>query len=208
MKNKSIDINQRIPLDALNTALIGHLSEEYDENYILQQLSLDFKGENRLKKSLRIINKIILKNPLGSILLENKEEILNACKRRDDRNLILIALLNASFPFSFDVMRIFGKYLSVQDIVNTESINKAVANIYGGNRATEIGIYSVIPMFIEACFIKRPKIGLYQINENFNLSTSIGNILFKESLKVNAEYNTFFYNEISDPYLIFINNNN
>jgi len=206
MKSKSVDINQRIPLDALHIALQTYLSGEYDEQYILEQLHLDFTGENRIKKSLRIINKIILKNPLVPYVHQHKEEILNVLKRKDDRNLILIALLNASFPFSFDVLRTFGKYLAVQDIVNTETISKSISNIYGGNRATEIGLYSVIPMFIEANILNRPKQGLYELNKKFHCSSSMSVELYKESLKFNANLNSFMWDEYSEPYLIFLKN--
>lgn len=206
MKSKSVDINQRIPLDALHIALQTYLSGEYDEQYILEQLHLDFTGENRIKKSLRIINKIILKNPLLPHLDQHKEEILNVLKRKDDRNLILIALLNASFPFSFDVLRTFGKYLAVQDMVNTETISKSISNVYGGNRATEIGLYSVIPMFIEANILHRPKQGLYELNKQFHFTSLLSIDLYKESLKFNAELNSFIWDEYSEPYLIFLKN--
>ncbi|MDH1603516.1 hypothetical protein [Empedobacter sp. GD03739] len=206
MKSKSIDINQRIPLDALHVALQSYLGGEYDEQYILEQLHLDFTGENRIKKSLRIINKIILKNPLVPYVDQHKEEILNVLKRKDDRNLILIALLNASFPFSFDVLRTFGKYLAVQDLVNTETISKSISNVYGGNRATEIGLYSVIPMFIEANILHRPKQGLYEVNKQFHCTSSLSIDLYKESLKFNAELNSFIWDEYSEPYLIFSKN--
>ncbi|WP_353102774.1 hypothetical protein [Myroides odoratus] len=198
MKSKSIDINQRIPLDALHIALQSYLEGEYDEQYILEQLHLDFTGENRIKKSLRIINKIILKNPLIHFIDIHKEEIINGLKRKDDRNIILIALLNASFPFSFNVMRTFGKYLAVQDIVNTESISKSVSNIYGGNRATEIGLYSVIPMYIEAGILERPKIGLYTLNKKLSSASDISNIIFTESFNININHENF-----NDPYFVF-----
>ena len=59
MNNKSIDINQRIPLDTLYAALESYLNGSYSNDYILEQLRLEFEGENRLKKALRIVNKII-----------------------------------------------------------------------------------------------------------------------------------------------------
>ena len=36
MKSKSVDINQRIPLEILAVALHGHLTGNYDENYIFK----------------------------------------------------------------------------------------------------------------------------------------------------------------------------
>lgn len=198
MKSKSIDINQRIPLDTLYIALQSYLSDEYDEQYILEQLRLDFKGENRIRKSLQTINKIILKNPLIHFIENHKDEIINAAKRKDDRNMILIALLNASSHFSFDVLRLFGKYLAVQDIVNTETISKSISNVYGGNRATEIGLYSVIPMFIEANLLQRPKQGLYELNKQFNTFSTISDEIFIESFNCNINTSNQY-----DPYFVF-----
>jgi len=50
MVNKSIDINQRIPLHTLYAALESFLNGSYSNEYILEQLRLEFNGENRLKK--------------------------------------------------------------------------------------------------------------------------------------------------------------
>ena len=61
MTVKSIDINQRIPLSILETALFTLLNNEYSEEYILELLHTEFTGENRIKKALRIVNKIVLK---------------------------------------------------------------------------------------------------------------------------------------------------
>ena len=99
MNNKSIDINQRIPIDTLYVALQSYLNGSYSNEYVLEQLRLEFEGENRLKKALRIVNKIILKNPLNDLILENKSEIENAIKIKTDRDVIIIALLNSAFPF-------------------------------------------------------------------------------------------------------------
>jgi hypothetical protein len=104
MSNKSIDINQRIPIDTLYVALQSYLNVSYSNEYVLEQLRLEFEGENRLKKALRIVNKIILKNPLNELILEYKSEIENAIKIKADRDVIIIALLNSAFPFSFEVV--------------------------------------------------------------------------------------------------------
>ncbi len=81
MNHKSIDINQRIPLDTLYAALDSFLNGTYSDDYIMEQLTLEFKGENRLKKSLRIVNKVILRNPLRAFLEENKDSIKQAIKK-------------------------------------------------------------------------------------------------------------------------------
>lgn len=204
MTNKSIDINQRIPLDTLHAALESYLKNNYATDYIVEQLQLDFEGDNRIKKAIRIINKIILKSPLSDIITNNKEEILSAIKRKTDRDIICIALLNAAFPFSFDVLKTFGKYFSVQDIINTETVKKPISNIYGGNRATENGMYSVIPMFIEANFFERPKSGLYQFNDKLKTSFTISKLLYLESYKINNKIDEIQDYQLLDPYFLFI----
>lgn len=205
MNNKSIDINQRIPLDTLYAALESYLNGSYSNDYILEQLRLDFQGENRLKKALRIVNKIIQRNPLNEFIIENKTEIINAIKKKTDRDVIIIALLNSAFPFSFEVLKTFGKFFTVQEIINTETIKKPISNIYGGNRATENGIYSVVPMFIEAGFFTRPKAGVYEKSEVINVLSKITKEIYLLSFKINT--NIVVLNEYQkiDPYFVFIN---
>jgi hypothetical protein len=205
MKHKSIDINQRIPLDTLYSALESYLNDSYSESYILEQLRLEFKGENRLKKSMRIVNKIILKNPITYFIDENKDQIKQAIKKKNDRNLVLISLLNSSFIFSFETLQILGKFFSVQDLVNSETIKKILSSKYGGNRATENALYSVIPMFIEAGLIIRPLQGVYQLNIDFRASNTISKKIFIESFKTNNISSEIQEYQLRDPYFIYLN---
>lgn len=205
MKNKSIGINQRIPLDALHASLDAYLDDIYSYDYVLEQLQLEFKGENRLRKAVRIINKIISKNPEIDFINQNREEIKNALQKQNDRNIILISLLNISYPFSFSVLNAFGRYFKVQNIVNTEIIKKNVSSVYGGNRATENGIYSVIPMLLEARFFERVKKGLYEFDTSIVTSYDITEQLFYKSFKVNS-LQDLETNKFSEPYFIFIKN--
>lgn len=204
MNNKSIDINQRIPLDALSAALESFLNDSYSNNYVLEQLRLHFEGENRLKKALRIVNKIVPRSPLRELLLSNREEIKNIIKKKADRDVILIALLNSAFPFSFEVLRTFGKFFAVQDMVNTQTITKPISNIYGGNRATVNAIYSVVPMFLEAGLFTRPKQGIYQYTEQLKLSSSLAIMIYQESFKLNNVYNSLNEFQMRDPYFFFV----
>lgn len=206
MKHKPIDINQRIPLDTLFVALESFLDNNYNEDYILQQLRLEFKGENRLKKSLRIVNKIICKSSLSDFLQNHKLEVKQAMKKKNDRNLILIALLNSAFSFSFDALLFLGKYLSVQEIVNRGIILKSLSNIYGGNRATEVALDSVIPMFIEAGVITRPKLGLYERNLDLVYTSSLVKSIFQESYKSVNSVSEIQEYQLRDPYFFFISN--
>ena len=204
MKNKKIDINQRIPLDTLVVALGSYLNGSYSSEYILQQLMLEFEGENRLKKALYIVNKTVINNPLSEYLLINHKEIKNAIKKKTDRNVILVALLNCAFPFSYDVLRIFGKYFSVQELISAETIKKDISKVYGGNRSPDNGFYCVTPMFIEAGFFYRPKPGVYQWEGGVNVTTSIAREIYLESFKLNNKITDLQDYQKLDPYFLFI----
>lgn len=202
--SKSIDINQRIPLGTLYAALESYLNDSYTNEYILEQLRLEFEGENRLKKALRIVNKIITRSPLKSFIDEHKSEIKSAINKKNDRNIILISLLNAAFPFSYDVLKTFGKFYSVQDVINAETVKKSISNVYGGNRATENGIYSVVPMFLEADIFQRPKQGIYELRNKLAYSSAITEQLYVESFKVNNSIEDIQDFQKMDPYFIFL----
>ncbi len=180
-----IDINQRIPLSLLEIALKTFLVNNYDAEYLEEHLAFEYEGKNRIGKALRIVNKIIKKNPLSLVLLENKQEILNALKHKGDRSVILIALLNSAYPFSFDILNIFAKYFQVQEFISTELIKKETINKYGSNRSTENALYSVIPMFLEADFFLRSKPGLYQVKEKLIIQSQIANKLYIQSFILN-----------------------
>lgn len=207
MNNKSIDINQRIPLETLYAALEAYLNDDYSNEYIMEQLRLEYSGENRLKKALRIVNRIIPKNPISPFINENKQALKLAIKKKQDRDIILIAMLNSSFPFSYDVLKIFGKYFAVQEIINADTVKKSISNIYGGNRATENGIYSVVPMFLEAGFFNRPKQGIYQWDKRLNPSTLITEKIYLESFKLNNNVNEIQEYQLMDPYFQFVMTN-
>lgn len=203
MNNKSIDINQRIPLETLHAALEAYLNDDYSNEYIMEQLRLEYSGENRLKKALRIVNRIIPKNPLLPLINANKAAIKLAIKKKQDRDIILIALLNSAFPFSYDVLKIFGKYFAVQEIINADTVKKSISNIYGGNRATENGIYSVVPMFLEAGFFSRPKQGVYQFEKSTQLHHEMTLKIYIESFKVNQSLSSTNIDELN-PYFQFV----
>lgn len=204
MNNKSIDINQRIPLDTLHAALEAYLSDNYSNDYTMEQLRLEYKGENRLKKALRIVNRIILKNPLLSLVNEDKAALKLAIRKKQDRDIILIALLNSAFPFSYDVLTIFGKYFATQEIINTNTVKKSISNVYGGNRATENGIYSVVPIFLEAGFFNRPKQGIYQWDKKLVPNSEITEKIYLASFKLNNKMNEIQEYQLIDPYFQFV----
>ena len=200
--HKTIDINQRIPLDVLHVALESYLSGTYSNDYIIEQLRLEYSGENRIKKSLRIVNNIVPNNPIIAKLSEHPAEVKNALKKRTDRNVILIALLCSAFPFAFDVLQTFGKFFLVQDTINSETIKKSIAGVYGGNRATKNGLYSVVPMFIEAGFFERTKPGLYSVTKMATVVSEFSITAYKESFIQNNGI-LLPHHEL-DPYFNFL----
>ena len=185
-------------------ALDSYLDANYSNEYVLEQLRLDFDGDNRIKKSLRIVNKIVVRNPLEEFITTHKTELKSALKKKSDRNIILVALLNSAFPFSFDVLKTFGRYFAVQEIINSETIKKAISNVYGGNRATENGIYSVVPMFIEAGLFDRQQQGLYRFGEPLLVHHEITLRAYRESFNTNINNRLGYSEQSSDPYFVFL----
>jgi hypothetical protein len=204
MNHKPIYINQRIPLDTLYAGLESYLNDNYSVDYMVEQLRLEFKGENRIRKSVEIVNKVIFHNPLTSFVSQNKEQIKQAIKKKHDRSIILIALVNSAFPFSYDTLQFLGKYLSVQDLVNRETIKKSLANIYGGNRATDNAIDSVVPMLIEAGLIIRPKPGVYQRNMPMLTTSAITREIYLKSYKTHNALEDIQEYQLRDPYFLFM----
>jgi len=180
------------------------LDDQYSNDYIKEQLSLEYNGANRKKKSLRIVNKIIISNPIINILLVSKNTLRNVLKRKNDRNVILISLLNAAFPFSFETLSTFGKYFLVQEYVSAETIKKDISSIYGGNRATENGLYSVIPMLLEAGFFTRPKQGLYHFENALPTVSSITTELYKASFNHCSIAISDAEIDSMNPYFVFV----
>lgn len=204
MDHKSVDINQRIPLDVLEVALISFLNEDYSNDYIKEQLSLEFTGQNRVNKSLRIVNKIIPRNPLNQFVLAHKKEVLTALKSKADKNILLISLLNAAFIFSFDVFSLFGKFLGIQEEISGEAMMKSVRSVFGGNRAPEIGFYAVVPMFVEAGILSRPKSGIYSVENKLKPRMDISWKLLRESFKHQKGVSEWTDFHEGDPYFNLI----
>jgi hypothetical protein len=204
MSEKFIDINQRIPLETLHAALESYLTGTYSDEYITEQLRLHFQGENRMKKSLRIVKKIISNSPLNEVILKNSDQVLQAIKKKDDRNLILIALLNTGFKFSFDVLSILGRLFKVQEEVNREALTRQLSRLYGGNRSLPNAIDSVAPMFLEAGLFKRPKTGLYKWEKGLQITSPISSFIYTESFRINNSLDEVMNYHLGDPYFLFI----
>lgn len=199
-----IGITQRIPLSILETSLISYLNGTYSTDYVTEQLSIEFEGVNRVKKTRIMVNHIIANNPVKDYLLSNKSFLENALKLKQDRNVILISLLNAAYPFSFNALQILGKLFSAQDYISRDAFVREMSKHYGGNRTTLNAADSVIPMFLEAGFISRPKRSIYAGQDPVQVSTSIAYDIYLESFKTNNSITELQDYQLLDPYFIFV----
>tara|TARA_B100000242_G_C43044840_1_gene487619 strand:+ start:1216 stop:1842 length:627 start_codon:yes stop_codon:yes gene_type:complete len=203
MINKSVDIDQLVDYEVLEMAILEYLKGSYSEEYILEQLRINISGENRIKKGLRIVKKVVLNNQLSSLICENKSEVIRALNNKDDKSIIIISLLNSAFPFAYDLLSIFGKFFKVQDLINIKVIQKEVSKVYGGNRVAVNGIYCVGPIFEKAGIYSRPKQGLYQIEDKLRPIHSVTKKIFIESFNINQSITPTIIDELN-PYFQFI----
>ncbi len=158
-----IGINQRIPIEIIEQALKAMLDDRYSDDYAAELARLEYSGENRIKKSVKVINRIVKTNVLMPYMLENAGKIKLALKTPDDKGLICIALVNAAYPFCYDVTTVLGRYFHAQKEISTSLITSKLSAKYGTNRSLPNGLYCILPMLIEARFISRPRPGFYQI---------------------------------------------
>ena len=106
----TIGINQRIPIEAIELAIKAVLNNSYDNDYAAELARMEYSGENRIKKAVNIINRLTKNNALMAFLQENKNKVMSALKYPDDKGMICIAMVNAAYPFCYDVTTVLGKY--------------------------------------------------------------------------------------------------
>lgn len=165
-QHKTLGIQQRIPLDILFTALQEELQDGLDEVRLKELLQSEYRGSNRVNKSLNQIKSVISsKNPLMRLLNDHKKETLLALQSKSDKNLILTALICSRYSFCYDLLSIFGKQLRLQDEVGKPLLTNLIGVKYGFNRSCENSTYCAIPQFIEAEIISRSKSATYTMQE-------------------------------------------
>lgn len=198
-----IGINQRIPITTLELALKAVLDGQYDEAYAEELMRMDYRGENRINKAVKIVSKLTRLNPLMPYLMENAEKVKLALKNEDDKALILIALVNASYEFCYDVTTTLGKYFHAQKEVGTSLIVSKLSSKYGTNRSLPNGLYCILPMLLEAGFLLRPQVGIYQI-KRLDPQTIIALEIYKRSFFQNNPMLTETYQCENHFYFEFI----
>ena len=179
-----IGINQRIPIETIEVAIKAVLENRYDNDYAAELARMEYSGENRIKKAVNIINRLTKNNVLMPFLKENERKVKMALKNPNDRGMICIALVNAAYPFCYDVTALLGKYFHAQKEIGSPLITSKLSAKYGTNRSLPNGLYCILPMLIEAGFINRLHAGTYIIN-HLAPQTDIAEQTYQKSFLLN-----------------------
>ena len=206
MENITIGINQRIPIHILELALCAALQDEASSEYFSELAATEYKGENRIKKAVSVINKLTTRNPLFGYLHEHADAVLAAMKNKHDRPLLFGAVICAAYPFGFDTLSIMGKYFHVQQQVNTTLITQRMASKYGSNRSLPNALYCVLPMFIEAGLLNRPVAGIYEAIRQERYS-DLALTLYRKAFVINNPTYTMDDDIDSNPFFEFVPRN-
>ena len=201
---KTVGINQRIGVNVMEMAIKAALDGIFTPEYAADLAAGEYQGPKRINKARRIIGKLTQRNPLYPYIEEHKTEFLSAIKHPGDRAIIYSALINATYGFGYDAMLVLGKFFHVQEQVSTALIVSRMSSMYASNRSLPNGLYCVMPMYIEAGLINRPKTGVYTKNE-YEISTSFARELYTKSFFINnpmLKEGDYDYSE--HPYFEFI----
>lgn len=182
--NKIIGINQRISVTLIEASLRAVFDGTYNKEFARMLAEGEFHGENRLKKTVRELGKVVERNPILPFLKEHKDLILEALQHKDDKAVIIAALYNSAFPFSYEEVAVLGKYFHVQDRVTRSLLAEKLSEQYGFNKAMSNAIDYSMPTLIEAEFISRPEPGVYEKNP-LNIKMEVSRAAYKESFFVN-----------------------
>lgn len=153
---QDIGINQRIPISLLEMALLATLDGEASSAYFAQLAATEYKGENRIKKAVSVINRLTVKNPLLPFLKERKDEVKVSLRNNQDRALVFASIICSAYSFAYESVCILGKYLHIQDAVSTALLRQKLSEKYGANRSLPNAMNCVLPMLIEAGLLSRP----------------------------------------------------
>lgn len=181
---KTVGINQRIGVNVMEMAIKAALDGIFTPEYAADLAAGEYQGANRINKARSIIGKLTQRNPLYPYIEEHKTGFLSAIKHPGDRAIIYSALINATYGFGYDAMVVLGKFFHVQEQVSTALIVSRMSSMYASNRSLPNGLYCVMPMYIEAGLINRPKTGVYTKNE-YEISTSFARELYTKSFFIN-----------------------
>ena len=198
-----IGINQRIPVSILEMALVAALDEQATGEYFVELASTEYEGQNRIKKAMNVMNRLTVRNPLLPFLMENKDVVKTALRNKNDRVLVLSAVINSAYNFGYDITATMGKYFHVQEQVTTKLIQDKMASKYGSNRSLPNAMNCILPMLLETGIIARPKIGFYEARR-VEKYTDFALDVYKRSFIVNNPTMSLEADIMSYPYFEFV----
>lgn len=201
---KKVGINQRISINVMEMAMKAALDGCFTPEYAFELASGEYQGDNRINKAKSIIGKLTMRNPLFPYIQEHKQEYQTSIRHKGDKAIIFTALINSAYEFGYDATTILGKYFHVQEQVTSQLIINKMSSIYASNRSLPNGLYCIMPMYIEAGIIDRPRTGIYTKIEIESV-TPFTQELYKKSFFINNPlYNEEDYEYTEHPYFEFL----
>lgn len=171
-KGKYIGLNQRVPFDVLDSAVLFYLENGIiDKKFIFQKMLEFTAGINRARKATLYVVQILTRQE--SFLIQFKKSNNNtpySSMRVDDRKALALCLISLTYPITYDLLIALAQGLKVQEQVNKKFISEKVMSIYGSNRTVDIAIDALLPMIIELNTIKRDKKSIYSIGSKLVIS--------------------------------------
>lgn len=181
---KKVGINQRISISVMEMAMKAAIDGTFSPEYAADLAAGEYQGTNRINKARSIIGKLTRRNPLFQYIKEHEHDYLRAVKYKGDKAIIHSALINSAYEFGYDAMTILGKYFHVQEQVTSQLIISKMSSMYASNRSLPNGLYCIMPMYIEAGIINRPKMGIYTKND-IEIVTIFAHELYRKSFLIN-----------------------
>lgn len=196
MSNKEhyIGIDKRIPIQVLDNALIYLLRGDLlFQEEVLRDLSEHVKGQNRLKKALRVVNKIMLTTDAAKLVVKHFSFEEYSHLLDSDKKALITALITNAYPFAYQLLNVMATVLKVQPFINAQYVNEKMSEKYGSNRTIHVANYSLIPMFIELGIINRKKVSMYEQCDSFTVNNQkVNEFLIYSEIK-NSGSRSFVY---------------
>lgn len=199
-----VGISQRISIQIIEQAMDAALAGAFTPELAADLAATEFNGPNRIKKAQAFIGHFTQRNPLFEFVKDHEQDYRTALHHKDDRTVVFVALINAAYEFGYDITSILGKFFHVQDEVTTKLITAKLSTKYSNNRTLPNGMNCILPMYIDAGFISRPKIGVYAKN-SLSLATSFAKQMYEKSFSLhNPMLDEDVVSELEHPYFEFV----
>lgn len=199
-----VGINQRISFNIASQAIDAVLNDTYTLDFAADLAATEFNGPNIIKKVQHYIGKLTARNPLLDYVKEHRSDYKTAIKLPGDKAIIYTALINAAYPFGYEITSLLGKYFNIQDEISINLIKSKLAVNYSNNRAFVNGINSIIPMYVDAGLIIRDRIGVYK-KSSIDITTDFSSELYLKSFMVNNPHlSDIDETEMKHPYMEFL----